>query len=227
MNYLQGLYRQDLNVYFISGMGADHRAFSRITLPIGYNPVFIHWIPPYEKEKLADYALRLANQIDTSVPFILAGLSMGGMMAAEIARKFPPVCTLLISSIPLSAQLPPYYRWAGRLHATKLISPSFLKMLKAAARLKQALTRPPSPASRLTCDMLQTADNDFLRWAMIAVLEWSNSQPPHPLHHIHGTKDPVLPIRFTHPTHPVPKAGHTLVMSHPQTVNAFLEEVLP
>jgi pimeloyl-ACP methyl ester carboxylesterase len=215
-----------LNVYFISGMGADHRAFSFITLPKGYNAVYIHWTAPHKKEKLADYALRLASQIDISTPFILVGLSMGGMMAAEIAKKFPPICTILISSIPVAAQLPPYYRWAGRLHATNLISPSLMKVLKAAARFKQALTWRPSPASQLTCDMLQEVDNDFLRWSMIAVLEWSNSRPPHPLHHIHGTKDRTLPIRFTHPTHVVPKAGHILVMSHPEAVNTFLEEVL-
>lgn len=207
-------------------MGADHRAFSFITLPKGYNTVYIHWIPHHKKEKLADYALRLASQIDTSAAFILIGLSMGGMMAAEIAKKFPPVCTILISSIPVATHLPPYYRWAGRLHATSLMSPSLLKVVKAAARFKQALTRQPSPAGQLTYDMFQVADNDFLRWAMMAVLEWSNHQPPHPLHHIHGTKDRVLPIRFTHPTHAVPLAGHILVMSRPEAVNAFLKEVL-
>jgi pimeloyl-ACP methyl ester carboxylesterase len=208
-------------------MGADHRAFSRITLPKGYKAVYIHWTAPHKKEKLAGYALRLASQIDTSAPFILAGLSMGGMMAAEIARQFPPVCTILISSIPVADQLPRYYRWAGKLHLTNLISPSLLKVVKAAARFKQTLTRRPSPAIQLTCDMLQEADNDFLRWSMIAVLDWSNSQPPHPFYHIHGTKDLTLPIRFTHPTHVVPKAGHTLVMSHPEAVNTFLQEVLP
>lgn len=207
-------------------MGADHRAFSRITLPKGYDAVYLHWIPPHKKEKLADYALRLASQIDTSAPFILAGLSMGGMMAVEIARQFPPVCTLLISSIPVAAQLPRYYRWAGRLQATNLMSPSLLKVFKAAARFKLDLTRRPSPAGRLTHEMLQDADNDFLCWSMTAVPDWSNTFTPHPLHHIHGTKDRVLPIHFTHPTHVVPKAGHTLVMSHPEAVNTFLEEVL-
>jgi pimeloyl-ACP methyl ester carboxylesterase len=194
---------------------------------MGYNALYIHWAAPHQKEKLADYALRLASQIDASAPFILAGLSMGGMMAVEIAKKFPPVCTILISSIPVAAQLPRCYRWAGKLHLTSLISPSLLKVAKALARFKQALTWRPSPASQLTHDMLQEADNDFLRWSMMAVLDWSNSQPPHPLYHIHGTKDWTLPIRFTHPTHVVPKAGHTLVMSHPEAVNAFLAEVLP
>jgi len=227
MNYLQGFNDRLLNVYFISGMGADHRAFSRITLPKAYSALYIHWTAPHKKENLAGYALRLASQIDTSTPFILVGLSMGGMMAAEIAKKFSPVCTILISSIPVAAQLPPYYRWASRLHAPNLVSPSLLKVLKAAARFKQALTWRPSPASQITHDMLQEADNEFLRWSMMAVLEWSNSQPPHPLYHIHGTKDRTLPIRFTHPTHVVSKAGHILVMSHPETVNAFLKEVLP
>ena len=67
-----------VNVYILSGMGADHRAFSFITLPKGFEAIHIPWIKPDKKEPLAAYALRLAGAIRTSEPFILVGLSMGG-----------------------------------------------------------------------------------------------------------------------------------------------------
>jgi hypothetical protein len=35
-----------------------------------------------------------------------------------------------------------------------------------------------------------------------------------------------LPIRLTHPTKAVARAGHMLVMTHPALVNAFLADVL-
>jgi pimeloyl-ACP methyl ester carboxylesterase len=208
-----------VNVYFISGMGADHRAFSYITLPKGFQAVHIPWIKPDEKEPLVAYALRLAGAIRTSEPFILVGLSMGGMMAVEIAKKFPPVCTVLISSIPLSGQLPRFYRVASKLKANFLLSPSLLKRLVG---LKKAF----SPAGKLVSDMFRACDNEFFKWATLAVPGWNNHQVPQPLYHIHGKRDLVLPIRLTHPTQAVARAGHMLVMTHPNVVNAFLAEVL-
>jgi pimeloyl-ACP methyl ester carboxylesterase len=208
-----------VNVYFLSGMGADHRAFSFITLPKGFEAIHIPWIKPDKKEPLAAYALRLAGAIRTSEPFILVGLSMGGMMAIEIAKKIPPVCTVLISSIPLSGQLPGYYRVAAKLNAGFLFPPSLLKKLVG---LKKAI----SPASKLVREMFRDCDDEFFKWAMTAVPGWDNQQVPQPLHHIHGKRDLVLPIRLTHPTQAIARAGHMLVMTHSAIVNAFLTEVL-
>jgi pimeloyl-ACP methyl ester carboxylesterase len=211
-----------LNVYFISGMGADQKAFSYIALPQGFNPVHLPWIKPLKAEPLAAYALRLAAGINTAEPFILVGLSMGGMIAVEIAKKFPPVCTILISSIPLAAQLPRYYRIAGKLKATIFLSPSPIKML---IRLQRSLIKRLSPVHHLVGDMFEATDNEFFKWSLTAVLQWDNRQLPQPLFHIHGTKDLILPIRLTHPTQSVPRAGHMLVMTHPDIINAFLDEV--
>jgi pimeloyl-ACP methyl ester carboxylesterase len=36
----------------------------------------------------------------------------------------------------------------------------------------------------------------------------------------------VLPVRYTHPTHTIPKEGHMLVMTSPQVVNEFLAKAL-
>ena len=208
-----------VNVYFISGMGADHRAFSYITLPKGFEAIHLPWIKPVKNEPLAAYAVRLAGAIRTTEPFILVGLSMGGMMAVEIAKKFPPVCTILISSISLSGQLPRYYRVASNLKANILVSPSLLKKLVG---LKKAF----SPASELVAEMFRACDNDFFKWAMMAIPGWDNQQVPQPLYHIHGKKDWVLPIRLTHPTQAVAGVGHMLVMTHPAVVNTFLADIL-
>jgi pimeloyl-ACP methyl ester carboxylesterase len=212
-----------VNVYFISGMGADHRAFSFITLPKGFEAIHLPWIKPYKNEPLAAYALRLAEGISTSERFILVGLSMGGMMAVEIAKKCPPISTILISSIPLAEQLPRYYKVAVKLKANILLSPSLLKGLVGFIK---AFVRRRSPVSNLVNDMFQACDNEFFKWSTIAVPHWDNRLLPQPLYHIHGKNDLVLPIRLTDPTRSVPRAGHMLVMTHPAVVNAFLAEVL-
>jgi pimeloyl-ACP methyl ester carboxylesterase len=172
-------------------MGADHRAFSYITLPKGFHATHIPWIQPHKNEQLSTYALRLTTGIKTSEPFILVGLSMGGMMAVEIAKKIPPVCTILISSIPMSAQLPRYYRIAGKLKANILLSPFLSKTLVGLTKVFISRSSP----TRLAADMFQAIDYEFFKWSMTAVLQWDNRLCPRPLFHIHGMKDRTLPIR--------------------------------
>lgn len=213
-----------MKVYFISGIGADHRFFTHVRLPEGYEPSYIHWIPPLPKEELSHYALRLSDQIDSSQPFVLAGLSLGGIMAVDIAQKIPPVCTILISSVPSAAHLPKLYRLAGKLRLGRLIPATLLKL---AALIKHSLFMRPAENRRLMRQVIRSGDHRFIRWALNAVLDWDNRNIPSPLYHIHGTRDEVFPIRLTTPTHVVRKAGHMFVVSHPETVNQFLREVLP
>src|ERR1700743_1924972 len=104
-----------MKVYFISGIGADYRFFTHVRLPEGYEARYIHWIEPLPGETLPDYTFRLSGQIDPTEPLARIGLSLGGIMSVEIAKRIPPICTILISSVPLSSQLPPLYKIAGNL----------------------------------------------------------------------------------------------------------------
>jgi pimeloyl-ACP methyl ester carboxylesterase len=212
-----------VKVYFISGIGADHRVFTYLRLPEGYEASYVHWIVPEENEPLGDYAFRLSKQIDTTNPFILVGLSLGGIMSVEIAKHCSPVSTILISSVPDSAHLPKIYRMAGKLKMGKLIHPS---LLKTAAILKHSLTMRSAANRALMKNVILDGDNHFISWALNAVLDWENHEIPRPLYHIHGTRDEVFPIGLTRPTHIVRKVGHMFLVSHPETVNQFLREVI-
>ena len=127
-----------MKTYFISGMAADSRIFCHIRLPQGYEAVHLEWIKPEKNESLASYALRLAQRIDTSEPFVLIGLSFGGMLASEIAKRYKPAMTVLISSIPISSHLPGYFKVAAKLRLHKVVPVS---LLKTAASMKRMFTR--------------------------------------------------------------------------------------
>ena len=212
-----------MKVYFIPGIGADYRLFTHILLPEGYPPSHIHWIDPFDNEKLSDYAFRLSGQIDQSEPFILVGLSLGGMMAVELAKRLDPVCTIIVSSIPVKAHLPRYFRLAGKLGLEKLVSPSFLK---AATTAKHALTSQSAANKRLMYDIIRAGDDRFIRWAITAVLEWENKEVPQRLYHIHGTRDEIFPISLTRPTHIVEKGDHNFVVSQPEILNQILKKII-
>ena len=212
-----------MKTYFISGIGADYRLFTHITLPEGYETAYIHWIPPQKEESLPSYAHRLSGQIDHSKPFVLIGFSLGGIMATEIAKAFPPLCTIIISSVPLSANLPPYYTLAHRLQLTKIASPTLMKLL---ASVKHMLTMRSRDNWKIMREVIWSGDDQFITWAMDAVLKWENSSIPQPLYHIHGSRDEIFPIGRTKPTYIVPKGGHTLIMNHPEAINALLQKIL-
>jgi pimeloyl-ACP methyl ester carboxylesterase len=221
-----------MKTYFISGIGADYRLFTHVRLPKGYEAAYIHWIPPQPAENtttqpaetLPAYARRLAAQIDTTQPFVLIGLSLGGIMAVEIAKTFSPVCTIIISSVPQSTQMPPYFSLAHRLHLTKAASPFLMKFLASA---KHRLTMKSRDNWKIMREVIWSGDDQFITWAIDAVLQWENSTVPQPLYHIHGTRDEVFPIGRTRPTHIIPKGGHMMVMNQPGSINDLLEKLLP
>ena len=212
-----------MKAYFISGMAADERVFKYVRLPKGYEIVHLTWITPCKEESLPSYALRMAEKIDTSQPFVLVGLSFGGMLVTEIAKRFPPVKTILIASIPLSAHLPGYFRAAAALRLHKVVP---IGLVKTAARLKRYITREKSEDKKLIWEIINGSDPTFIRWSMEAILKWKNEEMPQPVLHIHGTRDEILPVRYTKPTHIIPKAGHLVVMTKPDEVNTILYNAL-
>lgn len=212
-----------MNVYFVSGLAADRRVFKNIRLPEGCAPVFLDWIPPYKNESLQQYALRLAEGIDTAEPFALIGLSMGGMISAEIARRYKPVLTILISSVPGSDQLPFYFKAAASLHLHKLVP---VKLVKKAAKFKRVFTTETAEDKEILHNIINESDDKFISWAMGAILNWKGESLPAPYIHIHGTHDEVLPMRFTTPTHVISKGGHLMVMNRAKDINNILQQAL-
>jgi pimeloyl-ACP methyl ester carboxylesterase len=212
-----------MNVYFISGLGADSRIFKFLNLPEGFEKRYVEWIAPLDGERLTDYAERLTAQMDLTEPFVVAGLSLGGIMATEIAKRHAPAATILISSIPLSRQMPKYFLWARYIGLTKVVPVSFIKK---AAVAKRFLTTEKDEHKELVFQLIKDADDRFMQWAMDAVLRWKNEEIPQPLWQIHGTRDEVFPVMLTRPTHLIPKAGHMALLTDAERVDEILEEIL-
>jgi pimeloyl-ACP methyl ester carboxylesterase len=212
-----------MKVYFIAGLAADKRVFKYIELPTGCEAVHLDWISPEKDDTLASYALRLAAKIDSCAPFALVGLSFGGMLATEIAKQYKPAVTILISSVPVANQLPGYFRMAGKMGLHKLVP---ISLLKSSAATKRFFTRENNADKKLLWEIINESDNGLIRWSIDAILNWQNETIPQPLLQIHGTRDEVLPVRFTQATHIVRKHGHMLVMTRPDVVNEILASAL-
>lgn len=208
-------------IYLISGLGADLRAFRKLKFPAGFEIVYLDWIAAMDKESLEHYALRLAVAIDTSAPFYLIGLSFGGMLAVEIAKKLKPVHTFLISSTPIYKQLPWYFRTAGQLHLQKLVPVKLMqKGNRAGLRFLGARS---IEEKRLLKQLVLDSDPIFMKWALTAILSWRNTEKPTHLTHIHGNADYILPSRYYTPDLVIEGGSHFMIYAKAEEISAAIK----
>ncbi len=212
-----------MKAYFISGLAADSRVFKHIRLPDGFEAIYLDWIPPLQDEALREYAMRLSEKIDAGEKFMLVGLSMGGMIAVEIANHLHPVLTVIISSIPISTHLPNYFRFGARLYLHRMIP---IRLIKQAAIAKRLFTTETKEDKEMLKTIIRESDPVFIKWALAAIIGWQNVTVPDKLIHIHGSRDELLVMKYTRPTHIISKAGHLMVMNRAEEINRILEEIL-
>lgn len=207
----------------IPGLAADKRVFRHIRLPEGFEQHCMDWEIPDPGDTLPAYAAKMAAQIKADEPFILAGLSFGGMLAVEIARMLKPEKTILIASIPHHTQLPPYYRLAWKAGLQKLITPG---IIKNGVVIKRLLTAESPEDKEIIKQMARDMDARFIQWAMKAIVEWECQDEYKDCIHIHGTNDIILPYRFTKPSHSIPKGGHLMIFNRADEINNILRSIL-
>jgi pimeloyl-ACP methyl ester carboxylesterase len=211
-------------VYFISGLGADRKAFQKLKLPCEIQVRHIEWIEPKKNESLADYCSRLSTFIDGSEDFIIVGLSFGGMVAIEIAKVLKPKQVILISSISTRKELPFIYKLIGY-SGLHLLVPSFL-FKKPNVFVYWFFGAKTEGEKRLFKHFLYTSSPFFLKWAIDKIFCWKNEQRPNNIYHIHGTEDRVLPVRRTKADVKVEGGRHFMVYSKADTVSRILNERL-
>lgn len=214
-----------MNVYFISGLGADRRAFERIRLPDEYVIHHLDWIAPEPSESLNDYAVRLSLTIDTSQPFALVGLSMGGMIASVLSQKLHPQKTVLISSIGCNKEFPLLLKFARATKAYKLL-PQFIFRPKYLGPV-QLLMGTKAPAHKaLMLDFISKTNPHFIKWAIGAIVNWTDCNRPQGIFHIHGNADKMFPLKYTRPDVVIKNGSHFMVWTKAGEVSRALTKLL-
>ncbi len=211
-------------VYFISGLGIDERAFVRIRLPEGFTMRFVQWIEPLEDEPLRDYCKRLSAQITGEGPFILAGMSYGGVVANELNRILPVKKIILFSSMASSDELPRLYRALGLFRVHRFIPTAVVKRTHALVFWLFG-TKTPDEKKLLT-EVMRDIPDTFLRWAAERTINWKLNGRQENVVRIHGTQDRVLYFPESGVDYPVEGAGHFMVYTHAEEVNRALEKIL-
>ncbi len=213
-----------MNVYFLSGLGADERVFARLKLDPKLKVKHIKWVRPLKKETLQHYAARLSKQIDTSQPFQLVGLSFGGVVASEIADIACPEQVTLISSMSTGVPLSKFYQAMIRF---LLMSPLSAPLLKSANRVTYSYFGADTPELKtLLKKILHATDSKFLKWALTRMSGWNRKDRVENLFHIHGTADKLIPIIIVKPDIIIEGGGHLMVYAQADQISKILNDRL-
>lgn len=212
-----------MKIYLLPGLGTDDRLFSKIKLE-GHEIQCLQWLVPEDNESLEHYALRLAEQIDTSQSFSLIGVSFGGMCAVEIAKVLHPEKVILISSAKTAAEIPFYIRVFKYLPFHKWLSESLL--IKGSKMVKRLFSRLDADNTNLLIDMLVSMPPRYLSNSIDCIVKWNNESCPVKVYHIHGTSDRI--IRFNKEMNATGIKGgtHFMVLQKSEELMRILNKVL-
>jgi len=215
-----------LNIYALSGLGANELVFEHIEFPDGYNFVFLPWLIPMKEEGIRDYALRMAEQIDAREEFILMGLSFGGILAQEIARIKKPQKLLLFSTVCSEREKPFWIRINKYLKLYKIFPYSLLNQSPLVTWFSE-LMQFVDPKRPNLMQLYTIRDNSYTRWAFEQIVHWSRTyELSTEVHRFHGKWDVIFPIWNIERAQVIDKAGHLAVYTAKEQINKLLREIL-
>jgi len=212
------------HIYLIPGLGADHRLFHKLIWKPGQTVSALDWIEPIEAESIQAYALRMCGQIDSNKPFILLGVSLGGIVAIEMAKIIHPEKIILVSSIKNRREKPFYYALGKYLNIT--VWPSIHHTWLFAIMVRVFFGKMNKEEFLLFRDMISHASHDFLVWSQKAIATWDNMEPFPNLYHIHGTADRAFPPLFIKNYVPVLGGNHYMIVNNAAQISTWLDGIL-
>ncbi|MEM8737733.1 MAG: alpha/beta fold hydrolase [Planctomycetota bacterium] len=230
-------------VMLLPGLGTDGGIFSPQKQAFGSMVDTPAWISPKSnQESLSSYAARWASQLNEQIagypadrPWFLGGLSLGGMLALELVPHLsrPPEAVFLIASCRSVAALTMPIKLAAGL-AGVLPAVWFKRLARWCALPIGYRDGQDDLGNRLLSKMIREADEDWLKWSIGAMGEWTYTGPPDnpkstagdvdfpALFQIHGQEDWLIPVKPADCDHVILNAQHLITLSHPHTVNRWL-----
>lgn len=203
----------DVKLVLFPGMGADRRMFHR-QKELGCEIEFPALPEPVRGGSLASFVKRI--DIPPG-PVIFGGVSMGGMVALELARIHPCRGVLLLSSARNIRMVSPMIQW---LSGILKLAPNIPFHLPAWSLFTERLGAIDKEDRSILAQALHDHPLDRLRDHARMILEWKGVEDPGvPVFHLHGDRDEIIPIRFVKPDAIVRGAGHAMNMSHAEEVN--------
>jgi pimeloyl-ACP methyl ester carboxylesterase len=212
------------NLYLLAGQGADERLFKNLVFSDEYEVHYIAYSTPTFETSLTEYACTLSRQIDQTEPFVLLGVSLGGMLATEMCDFLNPEKTIIIASAKNVDELPRTFNFQKKVPLYKLAGK---RNVKWGARFLQPIFEPDGRKEKETYRaMLDDKDPQFLLKTIPMIMTWERKQSCDQIIHIHGTKDHTIPFKNVKSDYVVEGGSHMMTLVSSEELNIILAEIL-
>ena len=212
------VFGQQPTVYLIPGQGSDYRLYNNLTIP--YDTVHVQYFTPSEVDSMESFAHQLAKQIDTTSPYGIIGVSLGGMLASEMKEFLNPEFVIVVSSAKCREELPARYRFMEKVPVNQIFSSEFYKN---GALLAQPLVEPDRKLEEETFkSMLKDKDPDFLKRTAGIIINWNRKEAPEGIYHIHGNNDNTIPLRNVQADVVIEDGSHMMMLTKGDTLSKII-----
>ncbi|KJF42245.1 hypothetical protein LH29_20845 [Draconibacterium sediminis] len=215
---------QKHTVYLIPGQGADARLFKNLDIDTAFQVKNIEYFTPEKDWDMERFARELAKQIDTTQTFSIIGVSLGGMLATEMADFLHPEKVIVISSAKSRKEFPGRYRFQ-KIVPVYWVVPGIA--IKTGARILQPLVEPDRNKDKATFkSMLRNKDPLFLKRTTTMILTWKRESYSNKIVHIHGDIDKTLPPRFVQYDYLVEDGSHMMVLTRGKLISELIYGIM-
>lgn len=220
------VYGQKTTIYCFPGQGADKRLFDSISVDTSlFTLKFIEYGTPEKSMDMKNFAYSLISKMDTLHPYILLGVSMGGMICVELNEHLNPQKTIIISSAKNRKELPFRYRFQKTIPLYKIFPERFLL---EGAKIMQPIVEPDREKNEETFEsMLDEKTPTYMKRTIGLIINWERKKNTKRIYHIHGDKDHTLPLRcIKYPDFVVKNGSHMMTLTHGAEVSQILNILL-
>lgn len=210
-----------MQVFLITGFGLDKRAFSPLHLP--KDPYrLIDLVSILKGETLQTYAWRLAKEMGLKAGDIVGGVSLGGMLALEMAKIIQVRGVILIASTTHPRYIRNPFLKLARIapYIPNFLIRQIFKMVPRVLKWQRMLS--PEGQSLLT-EIMGAFPPQLLRQFPPLVKNWQGCAPPLNFLRIHSDGDWMIkPDGFAENKTILKGKNHLITVSHPKEVRAFI-----
>jgi pimeloyl-ACP methyl ester carboxylesterase len=212
-------------IYCFHGQGSTGKIFGDLRVDSSYIIQLVEYSTPEKGMTMQSFAKALATQIDTTAPFILLGVSLGGMLCTELSEWLHPRQTIIISSAKNRGELPFRYRFQKTIPLYKLFPG---KLLVLGAKILQPIVEPDRRKNKETFkEMLASKNGSYMKRTIQLVINWERTSNTHKIYHLHGNNDHTLPYRnIKTPDFTVNNGSHMMTLTRAEHISAVLNGIL-
>ncbi|HUH25184.1 MAG TPA: alpha/beta hydrolase [Flavobacterium sp.] len=213
------------HIYFMPGMAANCQIFENIKLDENnYTFHYIEWLEPLVNESLEAYTLRICKSIVYEKP-ILIGVSFGGIIVQEIAKRIPTEKVIIISSVKDPSEFPQRMKWAKKMKLYRIFPTHYVNFIE---NLSKKIVSSKKIHQRI--DMYQKyltmRSENYLDWAFKNTILWENKNPVKNVFHLHGSKDHIFPAKRIQNAEILENGTHVMILVNARWINTKLKEIL-